>query len=90
MPKKSERHDFYWYLPDKKKPFIGSRLAVSELLRVYAVDGLTIRQCHEQAKTDSSFAGDKYDELANILDRYIAIGCADSPANAIFDFCKRR
>ena len=82
MPKKSARHDFWWYLPDKNKPFVGSRLAVSALLRVYAADGLTIQQCCEQSKADSEFVGDKYDELAKILDHY--------PATAIFVFCKRR
>ena len=78
--------DYYWYLPGKKKPFMGTTLHVAEVLRVAAMEGVTLQggRTVQQVRNDFKpcyidvLEGVMHDpEILEILDAYIKNGYGD-------------
>ena len=86
MAKKISGSDYYWFLPGKKKPFTGTTLHVAEVLRVEAMEGVTlqggrtVRQVREhfQPIIDSGHCHvAQNSECIAVLDAYIKNGYGD-------------
>lgn len=84
MANKKVGSGYYWFLPGKKKPFTGTTLHVAEVLRVEAMEGVTlqggrtVRQIREhfQPYIDSGHLVQNEDIVA-VLDAYIKNGYGD-------------
>ena len=86
MAKVSYGCDYYWYLPDKKKPFMGTTLHIAARLKNEAMEGVTllggrtVQQVRNEIKLccidpiDLVFLDD---EILDVLDTYIKNGCGD-------------
>lgn len=86
MAKKIGGHDYYWYLPDKKKPFAGTTFHIAEVLRVEAMEGVTLQggKTVQQVRNEIKLCCiDPIDlvfhnaEILDVLDTYIKNGCGD-------------
>ena len=86
MAKKIDGHDYYWYLPGKKKPFMGTTLHIAEVLRAEAMEGVTLQggKTVQQVRNEIKLCYiDPIDlvfhnaEILDVLDTYIKNGHGD-------------
>ncbi len=82
---KNPRHDYCWYLPGKKKPFLGTTNHIAEVLKFAAYEGTviqggqTVRQVRDKFKRlNEDFNSTHDEEIFTVLDTYIANGYGDT------------
>lgn len=86
MAKVSYGHDYYWFLPGKKKPYTGTALHVAEVLRFEAMEGVTLQGGRTVRQVRDEFVPTYVEplekvlhdpEIFEVLDAYIKNGCGD-------------